>query len=77
MTVETVAAILYHILKYSPIHDKILVQAEIQVFWDVTLRQLVNSADRADHHTSFIFRPRPSKGSALFLDFFTLKPMAQ
>jgi len=41
--VETAAAILYHILKYSPIHDKILVQEEIQVFWNVTQCQLVNS----------------------------------
>lgn len=47
MRVETAAAILYHILKYSPIHNKILVQAEIQVFWDVTLYHLVNSDRRS------------------------------
>jgi hypothetical protein len=36
---------------------------------------MVNS-DTAKHHTPFIFRPRPSKGSKHVLDFFALKLMA-
>ena len=70
---ETAAAILYHILKYNPAPDKIVVQAEIQVFWDVTLLQLVNT-DRQSRASYFLhIQAQAIQGKCTFLGLLYVK----